>query len=170
MYWSPYSTLLCQQNVVRTCPKLRRTDEIWFSLTNGSTHGSFSLGCRIEITLVSYTYSTLLAKLNLFIGHIKLLHVLTNYRVIHTRIVLVHSLVEYYVGKNHSRNWLWFFWPTWYAIAKWLHIFFLILGLQIKTNWAYNIPLGRYFQFSIAFQYYVTCPQIPKILVARPKK
>lgn len=102
-----------------------------FLLTNGLTHGSFFLRCRIEIALVSYTYSTLLAKLNLFIGHIKLLHVLINQQI---RIVLVHSLVGNYVQKNHSWNWMRFYWPTWTAIAKWLHIFFLILRLQFKKK------------------------------------
>ena len=77
----------------------------------------------------------------------------------------MYALVENYAQKNRSQNWLWFFWPAWYVVAKWLHFFHFHFAIEILMNFGgCNIPL------QISFQQYITRPQIHKNLVAKPKK
>ena len=60
---------------------------------------------------------------------------------------MIFSVVEKYSQKNHNRNWLRFFWPAWYAVAKQLQIFVFCFAIAIfKNHGAINIPLERYFE------------------------
>ena len=65
-----------------------------------------------------------------------------------------------------------FFWPSWFAVAKWLQNFlfhFPTVNFEIFF-WGGGVQYTVGKVFSRPFQWYIASPQIPKITVGRPKK